>query len=219
MTKKVWALRIGNYWPEMCSISMPLIQYWAEKNGWKFETISIRAWPEMPVTYEKLQVSFRGSHATHNLLLDLDLLLRPDFVDPSQWIHPAFVASSYAFDALTMFKPDKYFVRDGRNIGIAGGCVYSTELTHEVWEPAYDLSGQQILESTKRAHIADEFCLSRNLAKYGLKHTGISQDPDRYLVHIGAEGLSAEEKAEKVKQAWNIIDDWSREFPDLAKIF
>jgi hypothetical protein len=219
MLKKIWSLRVNNYWPELCEISIPLIEYWADKNGWKFETISERLWPEMPVTFEKLQVGEKGKDASHNLLLDLDILLRPDFYDPSLFLDPAFVASSYGFQASIMFKIDKYFARDQRNIGIVGNCVYTTALTHDLWEIPTDLSHEQILNSTRRHHIVDEFVISRNLAKYGLKYSGVSNNPDDYLVHMGCEVLGEEEKKKKVQEAWNIIDNWSICFPDIAKLF
>ena len=112
----------------------------------------------------------------------------------------------------------KYFVRDGRDVGIATNFVVTSSLTHDLWEPL-PLTQEQISElavpndsepdewNRGWGHYADEFALSFNLAKYGMKYQGICpEDWQRpFLIHVGTG-----DKPKSLRIARQTLEEWSR---------
>ncbi len=206
--KTIYVLRVNNYFPELCEITLPTIQRYARKIGARYQEITERKFPDWPVTYEKMQVHELGKRNNWSVLIDADTMIHPDANESMLSIPADHVGIHYGFDAHTMFNPDIYFLRDGRNRGIAAGLVITSRWTHDLWEPL-DMPLEEALTRTKRAHILDEFCLSRNLAKYGLKYTGIERCPEvaSWLKHIGVEGEDRKlciEKAKAIANQWGI---------------
>jgi len=91
----------------------------------------------MPITSEKLQVYNLGKLSDWNCICDADLMLRPDFVDPTSWSQHNIVRSSYHFKASEKFVYNKYFERDGRDIGLSGGFIITHRICHDLWEPSF----------------------------------------------------------------------------------
>lgn len=212
MKKTLFVLRTNNYFPQLCQYTLPTIKAWAKKHGWEYREITESKWPEWPATYDKMQVHELGKDSFWNLLVDADCLLHPELSCPTTVVGADHVGTSYAFRALNMFEGDRYFIRDGRNIGLAGGFVLTSVMTHELWEPL-DMQKDEALSKTKRAHIVDEYCMSRNLAKYGLKHCGVSLDPDKYIVHIGMG--EQEDVAERVERAKKVYEEFCSIDPEI----
>lgn len=209
MKKCVFVLRIDNYRPDLCEFTLPTIKSYAKRIGAEYREITARDWsPRHPPTFEKLQVSHLGAENHWNILVDADIMLNPELHDVTLSTPVDHVASSYSFRANSMFLADKYFLRDGRNIGIAGGFVVSSHLTHDLWRPP-SMPLIQLLERTKRSHIVDEYVISRNLAKYGLKHTGIMDKVDDFIVHLGTADKSASELSSDVDKARDLIKIWN----------
>ena len=71
-------------------------------------------------------------------------------------------------------------MRDGRDVGIATNFVVTSNWTHDLWEPIphtsqkdiEDLANKEVTKLNGRGwgHYADEFAISYNMAKYGLKY-------------------------------------------------
>lgn len=216
MLKKLFVLRIGNYRPDLCEYTIPTIKNWASKNDYHYEEIIQRVFDEKyPITIEKMQVHGLGAGSEWNILCDADLMLRPDFIDPVSFTNYNTVASSYHFDADQKFQVNKYFMRDGRNLGLSGGFVLSSFMTHDIWK---HLNPDVALEGTSRnPHLIDEYMISTNLAKYGLKYDGVSHNPDEYILHFGDADKTEEEKRAGACKARELWESWILIWPELVK--
>lgn len=209
MQKNVFVVNIGSYRPDLCEYTLPTIRRYAEKIGATYREITYRIFhPDTPITYEKLQVHRLGKDAYWNILVDADFLLHPNLPDFTQILDPAVVGIHYGFPANQFFTNDIYFERDGRNQGIAGGFVITSNLTHDLWEPLEDHNAG--LAATKRKFILDEYTISRNLAKYGLKYTGVEFNVEikNMLIHIGNEERTLEQRMDDVTRARAIYESW-----------
>lgn len=203
----VHVLNINNYFPELCAITLPLIEQYSKRINAKLNIITERKYPFFPPTYEKLQVWEMGRSADWNILIDADMIVHPEAPNLAAMFTPDTVGFQSAFDADKQFAADEYFLRDGRNVGVAGGLIVTSRMTHDFWTPLefhYPIAKTKI----KRQHIADEYCFSRNLARFGLKFMGIGHF-DRFF-HIGVaadhEGQEADETNEqKIIRAKSII--------------
>ena len=201
MKKLIHVLNINDFFPELFALTFPTIQSYAQKHGFQINLITERKFPDYPINYEKMQVFRDGMGATLNMLCDADMLIHPEFPDVEQIVNPKTVAFNDNYNISQKYRTEKipYFVRDGRDVGIATNFVVTSNITHDLWEPL-PLSPQQICDlavpnNDRRedewnrgwGHYADEFALSFNLAKYGLKYQGICpEDWQRpYLIHVG----------------------------------
>lgn len=203
--KALWVVRVDNYFPDLCELTIPTIKKYSEKIGADYIEITERKYPEFPPTYEKLQIYDLGKSFDWNILLDADNVISPSAFDITSFLDPRVVGFMSAFDANNMFytKDDPYFERDGRNVGIASGLVITSSLTHDLWTPL-DMTAEEAKKRTKRWFIIDEYCLSRNLARFGLKFSGLNLNDaiNRLFVHVGVE---EEDKSLCVEKARNIL--------------
>ena len=197
-TRTIHIIIIDNYFPEMTKLTVPTIERWAERLSAKVNIITNRKWPEWPVLYEKMQVYYDGANSDWNILLDADILVHPDTPDPlNTFIHPTQVAAKDSYHADRQLHMDDYFFRDGRNIGISSCAVAASRLCHDLWTPL-EFSSEEAIKQIGRVetveknpqqrYIVDEYCISRNLARFGLKFTAIldpNKDYDK-LYHLGA---------------------------------
>lgn len=200
MIKKcVHVVNIGdNYLKDLKQITLPNILQYAERIGADVNIITQRKFPEWPMTYEKMQVYEDGKGYDWNVLIDLDTLIHPDFCDVTMQYPKSVVSFNFAYNADTQLRPDKYFARDGRNVGVATNFVVTSDWTHDLWEPL-DISVDVAKQCVVRHHITDEYCISRNLAKYGMKYAGIAPTPEtqQLIFHIGAESENEQESVVK----------------------
>ena len=77
---------------------------------------------------------------------------------------------------------DKYFYRDGRQIGACNWFAVASDWCTDLWHPL-DISLEEAMKQINPtvneincgvmdgSHLIDDFTLSRNIARYGLKHT------------------------------------------------
>ena len=177
MKKAVWVLLIGDYFKELCDITLPTIEAYAKRIGAEMHYITERKFPEFPITYEKLQVYESGKEYFWNILIDADTVIKPTYHDVTQVIPQDHVGFEKEYKASFLFQANKWFVRDGRNKGIAGNFIVTSAMTHDIWEPL-PLTFEEMKEifGKTRHHIMDEYVLSTNCAKYGLKTAGISDE-------------------------------------------
>ena len=201
MKKLIHVLNINDFFPELFALTFPTIQAYAERHGFLINLITERKFHDYPINYEKMQVYQDGREAELNMLCDADMLIHPHFPDVHEIVkNPAYVAFNDNYNISTKYQANRipYFVRDGRDVGIATNFVVTSNLTHDLWEPI-PLTSQQISDlavpnndepgewNRGWGHYADEFALSFNLAKYGLKYQGICpEDWQRpFLIHVG----------------------------------
>lgn len=203
----VWVVNINNYFPELLNITLPTIKSYASKIRADFNLITERKFPDFPPTYEKVQVHELGKEYSWNILFDADILLHKDL--PNFTLYPPDCVSFDAgYEASSRFIPDDYFFRDGRNRGISTYFLAASEICHDIWTPL-DISAEETKSRISRWHIADEFCISRNLAKFGLKYVGFVPSEKRWMLqHIGVQDKSIQEKKRALETAIKIMRNW-----------
>ena len=221
MRKLIHVVNINDFFPDLFALTYPTIRSYAERNGYMINMITERKFPDYPINYEKMQVYEDGKDAEVNILCDADMLIHPEFPDVTEFLKRDSIAFNDNYNISWKYHVDRirYFMRDGRDVGIATNFVVSSDWTHDVWEPL-SLSQKDIEDLAKKentdtggadgrgwGHYADEFALSYNMAKYGLKYTGVTwEDWMRpWLIHTGTG-----DKNEALQIARDTLEKWSR---------
>lgn len=189
MRKIIYTLNINNYLPELCKLTLPTIQQYAKRIGAEFQLITVRQYPDWPITYEKIQLYELGKDNDWNILIDADTIISPHLHDVTQIFPSDYVGVQMTYDANKHLPMDYYFIKDGRNIGLAANFVVTSAACHNLWTPFNEnhLTILRRLHSSKaRKHIVDEYCLSQNFAKYGMKLSGIADDKLKLFLHLNA---------------------------------
>lgn len=229
--KAIWVLNVDNYAPEITSITYPLMKGYARKIGADFCEITERKFPDWPVVCEKMQIYelAKKKGAEWNIYFDSDAMVHPETPDFTHFIPKDTVAQNgYDFSAVR-HRYDEYFLRDGRNIGTCGWLTIASEWCLDIWHPCEDLTPSEVVERCQLtvhernsgvmddSHLADDYIMSRNVARYGLKYMKI-MDLQKKLFPEGAEFFWHEytiSTAEKVKDLRETLDRW-RLLPDYA---
>ena len=180
--KTIFTLNIYNYAPEITKMTYPLMEKYATKIGADFHIITERKFPEWPVVYEKLQIYELAKEMGNdwNFYFDGDALIHPDLFDPTMYLSKSQIMHSASDLASNRWKYDEYFLRDGRNIGSCNWFTIASDWCLDLWRPLDDLTFEQALKniqpiqvetnnSIPASHLIDDYTLSRNIAKYGLK--------------------------------------------------
>ena len=186
--KTVYTLNIGNYAPDICRLTYPLLGAAAYKWGADFVVINDRKFPDMPVNYEKFQIwdLARERGDEWSIYFDADTLINPDTFDPTEHMNKNQVMHNGADMAGNRFRYDKYFRRDGRNIGSGTWLCVCSDWTLDLWHPMEDLTLLECVGNIQptvyevghgitQEHLLDDYLLSRNIAKYGLKFKSYMQ--------------------------------------------
>lgn len=208
MKKILHVLNIDNFFPELFKYTFPTIQNYAKRDNWEINLITKRKFLEWHINYEKMQVWEDGKNAEVNLLVDADVLIHPKFPSVTDIVPPNHVGFNDNYNASKKFFLNDYFMRDGRDVGIASNFVVSYKMTHELWKPLKDITPEQGRKITFiREGDIDEYCISNNMAKYGLKYCGITWEPwmRPYLIHTGTG-----DKELALSMAINAYEDWKK---------
>jgi hypothetical protein len=187
--KIVYTMDIGNYMPELCKITIPTIEAYANKIGAEFQIIAERKFPEWPVTYEKMQLYELAERSEWTIFIDADTVIRPEMPDITEGLRYREIAVHIAYDADTTLPSDYYMIEDRRNVGVATSFIVSPRFRRNLWKP-FNEGIKNILRRLHavkaRPHIADEYCVSRNLARYGIPFKGIATQCKKHLLHLSA---------------------------------
>ena len=222
MKKTLFVLNVDNYAPEITKLTYPLLRYYADKIGANFYEITERKFTDWPVTYEKLQIYELGKKMGNdwNIYIDSDALIHPETLDWTVYMNKDTIAHNGNDMANIRWKYDEYFLRDGRHFGSCNWFAIASDWCLDLWKPL-DISLQKALSSIYPTvdelntvitpeHLIDDYALSRNIARYGLKTTTLKaiQDkvglPDAYFHwHIYTEPVK-----EKVARMKKVIEDW-----------
>jgi len=224
-TKAIYTLNIGmNYAPEICALTYPLFREYAAKIGADFVIIDERQFLEWPIVYEKLQIHKRGRAYDWNIYFDSDCLIHPDLFDLTEAILKDTILQNSQDYAGNRFVYDEYFRRDGRHIGACNWFTVASKWCLDLWKPLDDLTLEEavkrihIISAEKKAgieneHLIDDFVLSRNIARYGLKQQTFSQllvalnrQMDEYFWHTYT--FTIEEKVKGMQETlarWGLI--------------
>ena len=181
--KTIFTLNVDGYAPEITALTYPLIEAYAEKIGANFHIIGERKFPEWPMTYEKLQIYELAQQMENdwNIYIDSDALVHPDTPDLTALLPRDTVAHFGSDFAPVRWKSDRYFQRDGRNFGSGNWLAVASDLCIDLWRPLDDLTPaeaianiyptifEQVSGVVNRSHLIDDYTVSRNIARFGLK--------------------------------------------------
>ncbi|HEX2910396.1 MAG TPA: hypothetical protein VH186_06275 [Chloroflexia bacterium] len=238
MKKTVFTLNI-NYNKEITQLTYPLLHAYAEKIGAEFYVIQERKFKHFPVTYEKLQIYELGQQLGNdwNIFFDVDALIHPDLFDVTTHLQKDTVMHNGADIADNRWTTDRFFMRDGRHIGSCNWFTVASDWCIDLWKPLDDLTLSQamanihpiVLERNSgvdAAHLIDDYTLSRNIAKFGLKFTTMFElkkklgDEGNYVMHPFP--VSQEEKIQTLKQTivnWGVTGYYPASIQaELAKL-
>lgn len=232
MKKAVFTLNIDGYAPKVRELTYPLLKYYARKINAEFVEITKRRWPDWPVVYEKLQIRFMAQNMDLDwaLFFDADTLVHPDCIDFTQFIPEDTCLHNAEDFANIRFRYDEYMRKDGRNIGTCGWFVCAPKACFGLWEPidwpikkvfehCYPVEQEHNSGSCNTGHLVDDFVISRNIAKYGLKHDTVR----KLLPRIGAPENGffwhnyTISEAQKVQDMKNVLWGWKIPHPALSE--
>lgn len=190
--KTVYTLCVDNYEPDITDITFPFMKRWAEKIGADFHIIDQRKFPDLPPVYEKFQIyELAKEHENDwNIFFDADALIHPDFFDVTSVLHKDTTLSNGTDFVPHRFKPNQYFKRDGRMIGKGNWCAVASDWCIDYWRPL-DEPIEQIIENIyptadetrfgiTKCHLIDDYTVSSNIARFGLKHILIPELTAKY---------------------------------------
>jgi hypothetical protein len=197
--KTLYTLNVNGYAPEITALTFPLLKHYAAKIGAEFHVITERKYPEMPITFEKFQVSELAQERGDewSIFFDADTLIDPEQFDITNHLPKDTVAHNGSDFSGIRWTWDKYMKRDGRGIGSCTWCVIASDMTVEDlwWKPfphTADEHGMRYALNTnilpnihitvgehnsghcQREHLIDDYLLSRNISRFGLKFTTVS---------------------------------------------
>jgi len=243
--KVIYTLVVGDYPKAITNLTFPLLRRYAAKIDADFYVISDRKFPDWPVTYEKLQIHELAQIQDREwaIYIDADALVSPNLFDVTEHLPKDCVLHNGNDMASNRWTYDKYFRRDGRNIGSCNWFTVASHLCFDLWKPLDDLSLEEALsrihpqnfelapfvidQTGKRTskpiidaeHLIDDYTLSRNIAKYGLHFKSLI----KLCAELGQTGESAGylfhqylvSVQEKVQMLRGIIHNWRVDFnPD-----
>jgi len=181
MRKTIYTLNVNNYAPEICALTYPLLKHHAKRIGAEFVVITGRKFDGWPVVYEKLQIKELAEQRGDDwsIYIDSDALVHPETPDWTNFLKPDTVAHNGIDMAAIRWRYDAYFKRDGRNIGSCNWNTIASSWCRDLWTPL-DITLEQAVENiyptvdelltvVERSHLIDDYTLSRNIARFGLK--------------------------------------------------
>ncbi len=209
MRRCIHVVYINDFFPELWKLTFPTIKAYADRIGADLNVITKRMF-ELHINFEKMQVYYDGMEYDANFLVDADVLIHRDFPDFTTIVPQHHVAFNDNYNASIKFNIENeiHFQRDGRDIGIASNAVVTYKSTHDLWIPNFSNRFMQQEVCKVREGDIDEYNLSLNLAKYGLKYCGLTWEPWQryYFVHIGTGDRDL-----ALKQAKYTLEMWSEQ--------
>jgi hypothetical protein len=202
-------------------ITYPHLAAYAKRIGAIFGVIDERRFPDWPVAYEKLQLYEQAAEYDWTIFIDSDALVHPETIDFTEFLDKDTVAHNGSDFAAVRWDYDRFFWRDGRNIGSCNWFCIASDWCREIWHRPKDIAltdclwrihptVQELEAGITPCHLIDDFLLSRNIAKYGLKFTTIRD----LLARIGLPQANflwhtyTETPDVKVKQLQRVADAW-----------
>jgi hypothetical protein len=224
--KTVFTLNVDNYAPDICALTYPFMEKYAQKIGAEFVVISERKFPEMPPVYEKLQIKelAKKMGVDWAIFIDSDALIHPDLFDITNHLSKDTVMHHGSDLAGNRWKYDEYLLRDGRNIGSCNWFAVASDWCLDLWTPLdlpfeeavkniYPIQIEHNSKVIKASHLIDDYTLSRNIAKFGLKFKEfrtlckeLGQDGANYFWHEYL--IPIDQKVEAIKK---VIHEWENE--------
>lgn len=225
MSKKigVFCLYVNDYAPDILKITKPFLKAWCKKIGADLHYITERKYPNKPYNYEKFQIYELGKEYDYQIFVDADAIIPLEMFNPCNFIKDNEMLFNAVDPANSRFKFDKYFLRDGRNIGAGTWFVVTTKQTIDAWKPLELQNNELTLKECENnitpitveknlgitsTHLLDDYIVSRNIAKYGLIVRTLRNDIYTKLkVNPILQHLYLETHENKIKFLINIVKD------------
>lgn len=164
-SKELFVVRVDNYFPALCEISLPSLERYANKIGAKFTVITERKFPEFPPHYEKMQIHELGKDNDVNILFDCDIAVREEMYDVSEMFPEGYVGTFMVFPSHLNFIWDEYLICTGNEQGIVSNMVATRREQHALWTPL-EFSYEEAKKRLVTPRPVDEYCISRNAVKH-----------------------------------------------------
>jgi len=207
-SKCIHVVALNNWQPELCAITIPNLMAYAKKIGADFNIISEPKFPTFPPNYERFQIWEEGKNYNWNFNIDADTILSKDCEDPTEWIDPASVASLWGLDTKYYFKTsdDYYFIRYNYMWGVADQFTVTSKFVHDIWTPTQMTFEQTSSRCLKEPRQVSEYILSRNMAMFGLRHSGALKDHSKHFsLMFTSSNMAIEEARTKLN---NKLKEW-----------
>lgn len=186
--KTIFTLAVNDWQPKITEMTFPLIRRYAKKIGADFFVIKDRKFPDWPITYEKFQVYGLAQEMENdwNIYIDADALVHPETPDFTLYLNKNTVAHVGMDTAPIRWTYDRYFLRDGRDIGSCNWFTMASDWCVDLWHPTDDLTPEEVMARCfptvqedlsgviDSYHLIDDFLVGRNIAKFGLKFKTIN---------------------------------------------
>lgn len=209
--KVLYTLAVDNYEPDMCKITLPLLRKYADKICADFVILDKRKFPDFPPVMEKFQIweLANGKYKEYDwhIYFDADTLIHPNFWDMTAVMAKDTTASFGTDFVPVRFQPNRYFLRDGRFIGKGNWCAvvsnwcldyWSPPPRHQKWEhvntSTLDIYASYITPTNEERisgvidphHLLDDYFVSLNIARYGLKHLLIPELANHFRTEVNS---------------------------------
>lgn len=224
MKKTIYLLNIDNFAPDLCKITYPFIRCYANKIGAEIHTITERKYPNMPLTYEKLQIYSlaKENKSDWNIYIDSDALIHPEFLDITSHLNKDTVCCFGRDEADGRWRMDSHFLRDGRHIGWGNWFAIASDWCVDLWSeldiPVEEAIGNifptpsELKNGITKEHLIDDYTLSRNVARFGLKFKTARQIfKDNGLDNLLIQHQYTLSEKEQIKSHMKLILDWNVE--------
>ena len=225
--KTLYTVSIDNYAKKVTDITFPFMKAYAHKIGADFHVIDSRKFTEFPGRYEKFQIyELAKEHQNDwNIYLDSDALVHPDMMDMTTYIQKDTVLHNGRDVLENRYRPDVYTLRDGRHISSCNWLAIASDWCIDLWHPLEDMTFEEaqknifptageINQGVKAPDLIDDYVMSRNIARYGLKFNTVidllrekcGYEGNFMLHHLYA--ISEEEKVAHLRQClkgWSVL--------------
>jgi hypothetical protein len=208
------------YNKNITNITYPYMREYAKKIGAEFIIISKRKFPHLSANMEKFQLYEISKDYDWTIFIDADALVHPNCPDLTEIYRKDYVVFNRCDYYPFRFKHNNYVRRDGRNLGATTWICAFSDWNRHLWKPHEDPN--QFLDQINpmdleknfgytSSHILDDYIVSRNIAKYGLKvETFCDMIPKDTMGEINYWFthnfcISEEEKLSSLKNADNYI--------------
>jgi len=155
-----------NYHKEITSITLPLLEKYADKIGAKFTKITDQKFPSMHPSYEKMQVYERGKDNDWNLIIDSDMVLKSGMYNVIDLI-PNDGKHIGCWEA---FSWKRLYNNRGIDVGISTNFLIIPKSCLEVLKPLDD--SEDWKKYCDRPTYVNEYCVSLNRQKLGYHLAG-----------------------------------------------
>lgn len=214
---------------EITDMTYPLLKHYARKCGAEFFEIAERKYPAWPANYEKFQVYdlARERGDEWSIFLDCDALVHPNTPDFTQIVPKDICMHNGADFSPFRFAKDRFYMRDGRNIGSATWLCICSDWCIEMMEPCRDMTPAEVEEmifptadELKRGvtpiRLVEDFLIGRNIAKYGLHFKMVKDLMKEWKVENAQMffHIYAVPKVEKAFKMAEIYKAWGFELPE-----